>query len=159
MAKKKNPKLTSSERLELLQKIGKGIVDLATSGPGPRYAITSLGLYALGRTCLFPCGLIGGIQGVNTVIAVSEVTEDTGPFSGVTNGLLSGGTGVAAGILMNDLLADKCGCPKVIPPASQLPLPSIEESKQYAYQLWEEGPIFRVGPYSQQEIEELLGIE
>lgn len=108
MARKKKDRLTRQERIDLLKAVGKGIIELTKAGPVPRYAVTTLGLYALGRTCLIPTGLISGIQGVNTIIAISEVTEDTGMFSGITNSVLSGSGGVAAGLLMEDALSKKC---------------------------------------------------
>lgn len=119
MAGKKEKKLTRAERIDIIKAVGKGILDLANSGPVPRYTITTLGLYALGRTCIIPPILAGSIQGINTIMAVEEVTEDSG-IGGITKTFVSGGSGIAAGVLMTDLLCKKCGCPAGTSPSEAI---------------------------------------
>lgn len=115
MVSKKEKSIRRDKALDRLGSLGETLVDIMKAGPGPRYALTTLGLYAIGKTCAVPCGLLGSIQGINTVIAISEVQEESGILSGITGPLLSAGSGVAAGVLMNDVLADDCGCPRIVP--------------------------------------------
>ena len=104
MAKKKG--LSDKQRTEILdtaKSLGRGIIDIMKSGPVPRYALTSLGLLALGKAKLVSCGVVGTLQGVNTYLAISEVVEEADSsffgIGGMGETLAKGGTSVMIGAL------------------------------------------------------------
>lgn len=103
MGRKKEPKLTRQERIDILTSMATAITELSKSSKAFSYTLTSLGLLALGKARILSPGVTGTLQGVNTYIAISDVVEegDSGFFGvgGMAELAAKGGSSIAIGAL------------------------------------------------------------